>query len=106
MSATSDPGRDAYIAGLRRLADALEQHPDLPLPYTGADASLNFHFVTEPGGGRHAMDEVTRLIGASWGPDEMYGDDPVYIKREGRLDGLLIGLIRYAGPEDRQDVTP
>ena len=98
--------RAAFIAGLRRFADTLERHPEIPLPYTGTGAAIYFHFVTEHDGGRQMMDEAARLLGATWGPGETYGNDPVYVKREGHLDGLLIGLIRYAGPEDRQDVTP
>ncbi|MEV0968475.1 hypothetical protein [Microtetraspora glauca] len=34
--------RAEYIKGLRALADILEAHPELPLPYEGDDASLNF----------------------------------------------------------------
>lgn len=34
---TTTDQRNAYIAGLRRLADALDTDPDLPLPYHGAD---------------------------------------------------------------------
>ena len=32
--------RDAYVLGLRYLADALENNLDLPLPYTGRAAPL------------------------------------------------------------------
>lgn len=35
-SSSQNPGRDAYIAGLRELADWLEQHPDADVP-TAAD---------------------------------------------------------------------
>lgn len=32
--------RDGYIAGLRTLADLLDQNPDLPLPYNGSSSAL------------------------------------------------------------------
>ncbi|WP_409469134.1 hypothetical protein [Streptomyces sp. HC307] len=32
-SSSQNPDRDAYIAGLRQLADWLEQHPDIAVPY-------------------------------------------------------------------------
>jgi len=34
--------RDEYIKGLRGLADLLEANPELPLPYDGHGAELNF----------------------------------------------------------------
>lgn len=41
----TDP-RTAYTTGLRQLADILDANPDLPLPYTGTDSSLNWIEVT------------------------------------------------------------
>lgn len=41
----TDP-RTAYTTGLRQLADILDDNPDLPLPYTGTDSSLNWIEVT------------------------------------------------------------
>lgn len=35
----TDADRPGYIAGLRQLADILEAHPDLPLPYGGTTTS-------------------------------------------------------------------
>jgi hypothetical protein len=35
-----DTTRTDYIAGLRQLADILEQHDDLPLPYSGAGTHI------------------------------------------------------------------
>jgi hypothetical protein len=37
---TNDNDRDEYITGLRQLADILERHDDLPLPYTGTASRL------------------------------------------------------------------
>lgn len=48
-SVTPDP-RAEYIAGLRQLADALEQHPELNLPFNGRTPESNI-FVTTAGGG-------------------------------------------------------
>lgn len=42
MTTTED--RAAYVAGLRRLADAIESNPDLPLPYQGGlHSPIAFH---------------------------------------------------------------
>jgi hypothetical protein len=43
--------RAGYIAGLRKLADLLEQHDDLPLPYEGSSSSggrrITFYYFGE-----------------------------------------------------------
>jgi hypothetical protein len=39
-SITEDEARGEYIAGLRALADLLDQHPDVPTPYHGHDVEL------------------------------------------------------------------
>lgn len=41
-SVSQNPDRDGYIAGLRQLADWLEQHPDVDVPYV-KDISLPLH---------------------------------------------------------------
>ena len=38
MTATS---REAYVAGLRRLADTIEGNPDLVLPFTGGESEFS-----------------------------------------------------------------
>jgi hypothetical protein len=40
----ADP-RAGYVQGLRALADILEQHPEVPLPFTGTGTDLTFHFL-------------------------------------------------------------
>ena len=47
-----DEKRAAYIEGLRAFADLLEQHPDLPLPYTGqldTNTARGLHLVAGTG---------------------------------------------------------
>ena len=39
--------RLAYTRGLRRIADLLDEHPDLPLPYEGTDSTALW-FVDSP----------------------------------------------------------
>jgi hypothetical protein len=40
---TTDP-RAAYTAGLRQLADILDAHPEVPLPYEGRVSPISFAF--------------------------------------------------------------
>ena len=46
---TTTDSRAGYIEGLRQLATLLENHDDLPLPYTGNYSSLNWIEVTREG---------------------------------------------------------
>lgn len=43
---TTDP-RTEYIAGLRQLADLLEQHPDLELPFDGRSHPISVYLTTK-----------------------------------------------------------
>lgn len=44
---TAPDRRAAYAAGLRTLADLIDAHPDLPLPFNGQNASpLSFYVNT------------------------------------------------------------
>lgn len=62
--------REAFIAGLRALADHYEAHPDLHLPHL-PDYSAAFHIFP-----RHDLDAQSAALGGlrrkEWG-DELYG---------------------------------
>lgn len=58
--------RAGYIAGLRMLADLLEQHGDLPLPYQGKGTPMSFPVSRGTAGQRHAR--VTAIAGMLTAP--------------------------------------
>ena len=37
--------RNGYTQGLRQLADLLDNHPELPLPYSGSGADHTLHWI-------------------------------------------------------------
>lgn len=55
--------RDNYVAGLRALADLLDDHPELPLPNTGRSNAFDWwiwdHDVEDP---KATLAEIVRLI--------------------------------------------
>lgn len=88
----ADPHRAAYIAGLRQLADALEKHPELQLPYEGnSDNGLTFHFLggDDP---RTAMSAAARLLPCSWRKDAR---DENYFDMFGQLAGLKVRMVAF-----------
>jgi hypothetical protein len=102
--------RAAYIDGLRRLAGALEQHDELPLPYEGSGSVMTFHFLggDDP---RAAMAAAARALPVAWRKDAMEGDGVSYFELKGRLAGLSLKLTAYrdavctrvvTGTEDRE----
>lgn len=83
---TVDP-RAAYTAGLRALADLLDAHPDLPLPYEGrlSPVQLGFHGLEDPAA---ALAAAARLIPGA----KRKGYDDNYFRLVGRLHGLQVEL--------------
>jgi hypothetical protein len=93
----ADASRAAYTAGLRMLADALEQHPELPLPYEGRRAAMRFHFLSaaDP---RAAMAAAARALPCALAEQLVsYGDAPSdnYLDLTGELAGLRVALTAY-----------
>jgi len=91
MSARSD-----YIAGLRQLADLLEQHEaELPLPVDGRLSPIGFHFLV----GDDPKAELAAAVRAipvhlnKHAPDPGYHE--TYYDLEGHLHGLRINLTAY-----------
>lgn len=107
---TGQDERAGYIAGLRQLADALEAHPELPLPYDGTTGALTMQFLHDDP--RAAMAAAARALPCQL--DKVinnYDDMPQggYLYLRGKLAGLRVELVTYrdavctiAGYEDRE----
>lgn len=83
--------RDAYTSGLRKLADLLDQHPDLPLPSVGRGGGtppVRIDFFGDDA--REAMAAAARAIP---GPltKRVWGDG-AYFALDAQLDGLTVAL--------------
>ena len=109
--------RAAYVAGLRALADVLESHPEVPLPYYGTTAEITIHFF----GGEDPRSEIAaaaRAIPCSWEKDVWESGQTAYLDLVGSLRGLKLKLVafrdtvctrRVTGTEEREvevEVTP
>jgi len=88
--------RGAYTAGLRALADVLDGHPEVPLPYHGTGTAItisDFLFAKDP---RAALAAAARALPCNWSKDvresEQYGS---YLDLIGELHGLSIKLTAY-----------
>lgn len=102
MTSTTDTSTDpraAYTAGLRALADLLDTHPDLPLPYEGQCTAMSFHFLS--GDAKANLAAAVRAF-----PGRLDKNDPaesdydrMYFTLTGRLHGLLVDFT-----SDRQAV--
>lgn len=88
----TDP-RTAYIDGLRKLADAMEQHPEIPLPYHGKTVpiSLMFFDCYADSDNKAAMAAAARALPCTLAKS---GDDK-YFQMDGTLDGLRIKLSAF-----------
>lgn len=89
-----DPERAGYTAGLRQIADWLDAHPEVPLPYIGAHSpgsplpSLSI-FVQQPWDDnqpsvREQMATIARAMGRA-------------NKAPGRVDGTFVVWRSFAG---------
>lgn len=59
---TANPlDRQAFITGLRELADYLVSHPDAPVPLYGT--IINVHVAETENGGREKVNEMAALLG-------------------------------------------
>lgn len=96
---TIDTRRAGYVSGLRKLADLLEQHPELPLPYHGSDSTITFMFLHGPDAKARFAAAARVILYGTGGELEKhvsdggeYGD---YFDLVGAIDGLKIELTAY-----------
>lgn len=93
LAAVPDP-RAEYVAGLRALADLLEQHPDLPLPYEDK-FSWNV-WPHETADVKAEISRIRRLLPGRFdkrAPDSEYA--AVYFTLTGHLRGLTLEIATY-----------
>jgi hypothetical protein len=92
--------RTAYTAGLRRLADLLDTHPDCPLPYLGPiidgrSATLDVY--------THGRDELAAAARALGGRKIARHDGKLGLVRD--LDGLRVVIVDVSGEVCEQVVV-
>jgi hypothetical protein len=95
----TDSIRSAYTAGLRQLADILDDHPEVPLPYDGSQPNagrITFHFLHL---GEQAPAEIAAVRRALGVPLEKNARDDTYFDLHGNLRGLYFTLAAF-----REDV--
>lgn len=103
----TDKGRAEFLQGLRDIADFLESHPELPLPYlgTGSERTGTPHVLTdyiigdEP---REQLAQITRALASMGGTVHKYADDNDRYSRF--LVWRAFGPIALAYQADRSEV--
>lgn len=97
--------RAAYTAGLRALADVLDNHPEVPLPYEGTGASLgrriSFYYLSDENP-RAALAAARRAFGV---PMEKNDSMPDTFNLTGSLAGLHFTLTAYRNAVCERVVT-
>lgn len=83
--------RSEYTAGLRLLADVLDRHPEVPLPYQGSRARLMISFLSACGDSKAELAAAARAFP---GPFSKVANDE-YFDLNGQLRGLRIQLVAY-----------
>lgn len=87
---TTAERRETYITGLRVLADLLEQHDDLPLPYDGSLTSIDWietaHTAERQ---REIAQSFARIIPGTIRKEARDG----YFDLDGSIAGLKVSLI-------------
>lgn len=88
--------RAAYISGLRKLADILEQHPAVPPPSDGFDMPITLWFTYQFDDPRSAMAEAARTLPCNWTKNVLdVSGGSAFFNLAGSLDGLLIELTAH-----------
>lgn len=87
--------RATYIDGLRKLADALEEHPEVPLPTTGTRQAMSWNLWDDDA--REQLAAVAKAIPCAWAKSarDGYGDGPAYFDMTGFLGGLELKLTAF-----------
>lgn len=84
--------RSDYVNGLRQLADALEQHDEIPLPYHGTSSPITLMFFDYDKDNRAAMAATVRALPAARLTKVV---DDTYFDLDGDLSGLKIKLAAH-----------
>jgi hypothetical protein len=89
--------RAGYITGLRALADILENHPEVPLPYDGNLGDLAINDFLNTASPREDLAAAARAFPIRW-QKHVRGTvegSPDYFDLKGELHGLKIRLTAY-----------
>lgn len=96
VSALREDQRAAYIRGLRALADVLEAHPEVPVPYHGNQADITISAFLHSEDPRAELAAAARAFPCNWEKavrdDGTYGS---YFDLHGKLHGLSLRLTAY-----------
>lgn len=84
-SITEDTARGEYVAGLRAIADLLDQHPELELPDTGRGENHEFSLCA---GDREQMVAWARVLDAPTEKPSISGNGIHYLRG-------LVGCLRF-----------
>lgn len=107
MSTTEDQARAGYTLGLRKLADILDAHPEIPLPSQGDDDISPIYIGFWLGDAKSRLAEAARVFPCSWDKDVT----DRHFNLNGRLGGLHVQLTAsrdrvctrvVTGTEDRE----
>jgi hypothetical protein len=85
--------RAEFVKGLRALADVLEGHAEVPLPFTGTASALCISFLCRDDA-RSAMAAAARAFPCSW-DKRVWGDETAYFDMVGSLHGLQVKLNAF-----------
>ncbi len=99
MTTTDRPG---YTAGLRALADILDQHPEVPLPYHGSHVPMVIHHLGLSDEERDAFRAtVSALPGTKTKSTELNG----YFDVDAQIAGLKVQVTAYRDAVCKRSVT-
>lgn len=91
---STETERSEYVAGLRALADLLEQHDIIPLPWAGSGSPMSMNFLYG-GDEKERLIAAMRAIGGTWQKDVRDGEYSDYFDATRKLHGLSIKLTAY-----------
>lgn len=97
MSATPEGRRTAFIAGMRKVADILEEHPEVPLPEGWWHNPLTWRML---GVGRRQVVALEKALKDAIGAPLAGAIDPEYDNYyvlTGDLDGMPIRILAWVG---------
>jgi len=88
--------RASYIDGLRALADILEDHREVPLPFQGDGTAITISAFLSSADPRADLAAAARAFPCAWRKD-VRGDDQYghYFDLAGELHGLKLKLTAY-----------
>ena len=95
--------RANYAAGLRHLADLIDDHDEIPLPVDGNLSPVIIPFFGPAPVA--AMTKAAEVFPCELNPRFRQGSHGVILALAGKLDGLTVHLTRYLNAEDSTEGT-